>query len=89
MKAGFGLEVAGIVRRITSSVTNVAVGDRVLAFAEVGLTSRVVAPWQMCSKIPDSLSLEDAATMPVVYGTVIYSLIDVGRLEKGQVSRLL
>jgi NADPH:quinone reductase-like Zn-dependent oxidoreductase len=35
--------------------------------------------------MPSSLSFEDATSMPVVFGTAIYCLMDVGRLEKGQV----
>jgi NADPH:quinone reductase-like Zn-dependent oxidoreductase len=85
LKPGFGFEVTGVVKRVTPSVKNVAVGDRVMAYTEVGFSSKVVVLWQMCSKIPETLSFEDGATMPVVYGTVIYSLIDVGRLERGQV----
>ncbi|RDA86109.1 hypothetical protein CP532_1175 [Ophiocordyceps camponoti-leonardi (nom. inval.)] len=34
--------------------------------------------------IPDSLSLEDAATMPLAFSTVIYSLIDLAQMDKSQ-----
>ena len=39
---------------------------------------------EIVMKIPDSLSYESAATVPVCFGTVIYGLIDIGRLEQGQ-----
>lgn len=38
-----------------------------------------------CAKIPDSLVLQDAATMPLVFSTVIYSLLDIARLKPSQV----
>ena len=40
--------------------------------------SRVVA------KIPDDLAFHTAASLSVVYGTAIYSLVDAGRLEPGE-----
>jgi NADPH:quinone reductase-like Zn-dependent oxidoreductase len=43
----------------------------------------------LCAKIPDELSDEEAATVPTVYCTVIHSLINLGNLQRGQVSRFL
>lgn len=40
--------------------------------------SRVIA------KIPDSMHFHTAASLSVVYGTAIYSLVDAGRLEAGE-----
>ena len=34
--------------------------------------------------IPDTLSYEIAASLPCVYSTVIYGLVDAGRLMKGE-----
>ncbi|GMF78452.1 unnamed protein product [Aspergillus oryzae] len=39
---------------------------------------------ERCVQIPDNISLEDAATIPCVYATVVYSLITVGGLKRGQ-----
>lgn len=39
----------------------------------------------LCEKIPDKMSFTDAASMPLVFGTAIHSLINMGRLSKGQV----
>lgn len=38
--------------------------------------------------MPDTLSFEDGATMLCVYGTIVHSLLDLGRLEKDMVSFL-
>lgn len=39
-----------------------------------------------CARIPESLSFDEAATMPCVYGTAMYGLEDLARLEGEQVS---
>src|ERR1700722_18186091 len=84
-----GCECAGIVRKIGSNVQNVKVGDRVMVFSAGSLCTRIKPLSRLCTKIPDSLSFEEAATMPCVYSTVIWSLIDIGRLTIGQVRELV
>ncbi|KAJ5957961.1 Acyl transferase/acyl hydrolase/lysophospholipase [Penicillium vulpinum] len=80
-----GLEVAGVVRQIGTDVRNVSIGDRVLAMPPFPCAKTAVAvPSNLVQRIPDSLSFEDAAAMPVCYATVIESLINIGQLEKGQ-----
>lgn len=82
-----GIDAAGTIRRTGSNVDNVAIGDRIFALAPYGcITDRLVLPMQLAVKIPDDLSFGDAATMPCCFATAIYSLLDVGRLKKGQVS---
>jgi NADPH:quinone reductase-like Zn-dependent oxidoreductase len=88
-KKGLGLEGAGTICCIGQDVKNLRVGDRVMVFATGSFSTRLITSAQLCAKIPDELSFEDAATMPCVYATAIYSLMDVGRLEKGQVRRLM
>lgn len=82
-----GCEASGIVRQVGSNVTDLCLGDRVFAFPKGGCFSTFLKLSALhCAKIPSALSFEDAATMPCVYSTVIHGLIDVGRLEQGQVS---
>lgn len=40
----------------------------------------------LCEKILDDMTFEQAATLPVVYSTVIYGLLDKGGMTKGMVS---
>lgn len=82
---GLGVECAGIVTQVGPKVTNLKIGDRVLAFTNNSYATRVKVSSALCAKIPDKLSFEDAATMPCVYGTVIYGLQDMARLETDQV----
>jgi NADPH:quinone reductase-like Zn-dependent oxidoreductase len=80
-----GLEVAGVIRRVGSTVRNVLVGDRVVAMPPSACAkTAVVVPSSLVQRIPDNLTFEDAATMPICYSTVIESLINLGQLDKGQ-----
>ncbi|TWU78585.1 t1pks [Metarhizium rileyi] len=80
----FGLEGAGVVRRVGPDVRNLKPGDRVATMEHNVLSTLLLTSEAMCVKIPDSLSFTDAATMFTVYATVQQSLITVGQLEKGQ-----
>ncbi|KAH8802447.1 putative polyketide synthase [Xylogone sp. PMI_703] len=84
--SSFGLEGTGYITKVGSKVTNVAVGDRVLSMGceSVGMATLIQRPASLCIKIPDCLSDEEAATMPIVYVTVLMFLVERWRLEKGQ-----
>lgn len=81
----FGDEGAGIVSRVGSNVRNLSAGDRVMTWTFGTLSTRLKTISGACVKIPDSLTFQDAATMACVYVTVLYSLLDIGRLEADQV----
>ena len=83
----FGLEGAGIIRRIGSQVKTLHVGDRV-AVVEHNMFATIVTTLEaLCIKIPEDLSFDEASSMFFPYMTAMHSLIDVGGLEKGQVSQ--
>ena len=85
-----GFEVTGLVRRIGCNVQNLATGDRIFALTPEGcISTTVILPATLCVKIPNNLSFDEAATMPVCFATAIHSLVDVGHLEKGQVRTTL
>ena len=52
-------------------------------------SNRVNAPSELVAKIPDTLSLEEAATMPVTFLTVIYALLHVRHLRKDEVGSVI
>ena len=81
-----GLEGAGVVISIGSEVTNVAIGDRVMTIGceSIGLATVIQLPAILCVKIPNHLSDEEAATMPIVYVTVLMFFVKRWKLEKGQ-----
>jgi len=63
-----GIDVAGVVESVGSSVTGFQAGDRVyadlLAFGAGAFAEFVCAPARAFAKIPPGLSFEDAATLP-------------------------
>ncbi|KAL1968658.1 hypothetical protein VTN77DRAFT_1484 [Rasamsonia byssochlamydoides] len=83
-----GVEGAGVVTRVGSKVKNVTVGDRAMAAA----TEDEIGTFQTFSRfsdvtvrrIPEGMSFENAATIPVVFLTALYSLCDVARLSAGE-----
>lgn len=83
-----GNEAAGIITRVGSAVRHVTKGDRVIVMDRGCLATRTVTLGYNVFPMPPELSFEDAATFPAVFGTVIHTIINVGRLEKGEV-RLL
>lgn len=79
-----GLEGAGIVRRVGKGADRFKIGDRVAVLRNGTFANRIQCPIERAHHIPDSLSFEDASTIPLVYLTSVYSLFDVGNLSKGQ-----
>ncbi|RDD36517.1 Fatty acid synthase [Trichoplax sp. H2] len=60
-------------------------GNRVMGFVNAkGLATNIVMKKNCTFPIPDSWSLRDAATVPVVYATAYYSLITRGQLKDGE-----
>lgn len=85
--SGLGVECSGVVKSLGPDVVDLQVGDRVAAIATSSYSTVLKTPADMCVKIPDNLSFEEAATMPSVFGTVIYGLLHLANLEAGQVSK--
>ena len=85
----FGYEGAGTIRRIGPDVKKFRVGDRVVFTGIKTFSTVVIATEMLYEKLPDDMSFADGASMPLVFMTAIYSLLDIGRLEKGQVRRNL
>ncbi|KAK3313628.1 hypothetical protein B0H66DRAFT_503226, partial [Apodospora peruviana] len=79
-----GCECAGYVRRVGPGVTGLKVGDRVVAQTDGTYVNHLQVVTDRVHRIPDTMSFEDAATIPLVYLTAIYSLYHVGGLQQGQ-----
>jgi NADPH:quinone reductase-like Zn-dependent oxidoreductase len=79
-----GVECAGIISAAGSKVTHLSVGDRVCAMSEGAYSTYTRCLGTSAQKISDSMSFEDASTIPVIYCTAYYSLFDIGRLAKGE-----
>jgi NADPH:quinone reductase-like Zn-dependent oxidoreductase len=81
----FGYEATGIVRRVGPKAAKVSVGGRVALTGFDVFASTVTVTEKLCKKLPDELDFTTGASMSLVFATAIYSLINVGGLEKGQV----
>jgi synaptic vesicle membrane protein VAT-1 len=80
-----GFEVAGEVETIGEGVTDLRVGDRVLAVTRFGgYASHLVAPRERVFGIPRVLSFEEAAGLPAVFLTAWWALFELAHVEKGQ-----
>jgi acyl transferase domain-containing protein/NADPH:quinone reductase-like Zn-dependent oxidoreductase len=79
-----GVECSGIISAIGSKVIDLAVGDRVCAMSEGAYSTYTRCLGTSVQKIADSMTFEDAATIPVIYCTAYYSLFDLGRLTRGE-----
>lgn len=70
-----GFEVAGVVRELGEGVTDLQVGDRVIAgLLFGGYAGAVVAPRSQVWKLPEALSFEEGAAIPAVYLTGWFAL---------------
>ena len=80
-----GGEVAGTISAIGEGVTNVKIGDRVLASAGWGgmADKFVVEAWR-CQKIPDSMPFDVASALLLTYGTSQHALKDRAKLKAGE-----
>lgn len=79
-----GSEVSGIILD-SGGVDGLTVGDRVCGFPGVGgMAEKSLIPGPATIKIPDTVSFEEAASIPVAYGTSYHALVDRGQLQAGE-----
>jgi len=92
-----GLDIAGEVAELGPEVTGWSVGDRVLVdpidrvrgglMGETvpgGLAERCRVTAAQLIGIPDGVTFEDAAALPVAYGTAYRMMVTQGRVEAGE-----
>jgi NADPH:quinone reductase-like Zn-dependent oxidoreductase len=80
-----GYEVAGTVLELGDGVEGLTPGQRVVAGTMFGgYASQVVVPASDVVALPDELSFEQGAAIPVNYGTAWAGLIGFGSLQAGE-----
>ena len=80
-----GGEAAGVIIEVGAGVRHLHVGQRVSVFTRTGaFAERLRAPALATTPIPESLSFEVAATLPLAFGTAMHALIDRAQLAKGE-----
>ncbi|MDF2681703.1 MAG: NADPH:quinone oxidoreductase [Brevibacillus sp.] len=95
-----GGDVSGVIAEVAADVTNVKVGDRVLIDPLVhgqalgedftgGLAEYVKVPAINCIPLPEDVSFEEAAALPIAYGTAYRMLITRGQLKLNETILIL
>jgi NADPH:quinone reductase-like Zn-dependent oxidoreductase len=80
-----GYEVAGTILELGEGVEGLSPGQRVVAGTEFGgYASQVVAPADGVLALPDGLTFEQGAAIPVNYGTAWMGLLRFGGLKAGE-----
>jgi NADPH:quinone reductase-like Zn-dependent oxidoreductase len=79
-----GYEVAGTVLEVGEGVVGITPGERVMAGTKFGgYASQVVVPADDVVALPDRLSFEQGAAIPVNYATAWAGLVGYGSLQRG------
>ena len=79
-----GLEFSGRVVAIGEGVDDFCEGDLVLGLAGGALATHLTVDRRHLARIPEGLSSEAAATIPVAFLTAWHSLIGCAKLQKGE-----
>jgi len=80
-----GYQASGIVREVGDGVTSFVPGQPVVATMGFGSHAEVISvPASSVWAVPEGLSLEEAAGVPIEFGTADDCLFEFGRLQKGE-----
>lgn len=80
-----GYQASGIVREVGDGVTAFVPGQPVVATMGFGSHAEVISvPAGSVWAVPEGLSLEEAAGVPIEFGTADDCLFEFGRLQKGE-----
>ena len=80
-----GGEVSGTIAALGEGVSNVQVGDRVLASAGWGgMAQKMLVEGWRCVKVPDAMPFDQAAALLLTYGTSQHALKDRAKLKAGE-----
>ncbi|KAK2884733.1 synaptic vesicle membrane protein VAT-1 homolog [Channa argus] len=80
-----GMEGSGVIEAVGESVEDRKVGDRVIVFSRSGIWQElVVASANSTFPMPEQMSFEEGAALPVNYLTAYMILFDVANLRPGK-----
>lgn len=83
-ETALGHEAAGVVTKVTQGVSGLSIGDRVVVFDKGCFANRIHTKPARVHRIPNSMTFEEAATMPTAYITAMHSLLDAASLSAGK-----
>jgi len=80
-----GGEIAGVVKRVGEAVDGFAVGDRVLAGIQLGgFAETAVVSADAAQRLPEGMSFEAGAAIPITYPTSYAALVYRANLQAGE-----
>ena len=79
-----GGEAAGLVLQTAPDVHDLNPGDRVFGLVNGGFGPTAIADRRTLARIPDSWSYATAASVPIVFATAYYGLVDLAGLRAGE-----
>nr|WP_319514322.1 SDR family oxidoreductase [uncultured Cohaesibacter sp.] len=79
-----GFECSGRIVATGKGVSDLKIGDPVMTLAPASFASHVTVSDSAVSKLPETVDLVAAATMPVAFLTSYYALHYLARLEEGE-----
>ena len=79
-----GREGAGVVIEVAPDVSDLAVGDRVMGLMTHAFGPIAVSDRQLLVKVPEDWSFAEAASVPIVFLTAYYALVDLAQLQRGE-----
>ncbi|KAK7736708.1 Type I Iterative PKS [Cytospora paraplurivora] len=79
---GMGYDCSGVVTAVGPNVTKHRVGDRVVVCESGTFATSLNVSQLLCVGMPDDMSFEEGATMPLVFATASYCLLDAASLTK-------
>jgi len=80
-----GGECIGEIVRMGSDVEGYVLGEKVMVpLAQSCMGSNTIVGYQLISKTPINLTINEAATLPVAYSTALYALDDLAQLKPGE-----
>jgi NADPH:quinone reductase-like Zn-dependent oxidoreductase/acyl carrier protein len=82
--ASIGMELSGRVTRVGSAVQGFAPGDAVVGCAPACFAARVRTRTAALGHKPAAISFEAAATIPTVFLTAYYALVELAHLRRGE-----
>jgi mycoketide-CoA synthase len=83
-EVALGGEGAGVVLEVGPGVEDLAPGDHVMGLMTGALGPIAVADRRVVARVPEGWSFTQAASVPVVFLTAYYALVDLARVQRGE-----
>ncbi|SIQ59269.1 Acyl transferase domain-containing protein [Rhizobium sp. RU20A] len=82
--ATIGMELSGHVVAVGEGVSDLSVGDAVMAIASDAFSTHAVVSRAGVARLPSGLDPVAAASVPVAFLTAYYAMVELGRMQAGE-----